>query len=193
MVATSPPAAVETAAGELTVDDLGSLALPEIWELVEGRVVELSPTGAWSGRVRGRFFLHLINEGEAKGLGYAFGTDVGFVLFADRRTMRAPNASFVLRERLPEAGPAQRTFLPFPPDIAVEVLSPSDRLSEALEKVTMYLKAGVRLVWLADPDRKTVTVFTPDVPPFTLGVGDTLDGGDVLPELRIAVAGLFAP
>jgi Uma2 family endonuclease len=193
MVASSPPTADETDVGPLTVDDLGSLDLPEVWELVEGRVIELSPTGAWSGRVSLRFASHLLSEGEAKGLGYAFGADTGFILFTDRRTMRAPDASFVRRERLPDAGPAQRAFLPFPPDLAVEVLSPSDRLSDALAKAVMYLQAGVRLVWLADPDRKTVTVFTPDAPPVTLAAGDTLDGGDVLPDLRIAVAELFAP
>ncbi len=176
-----------------TVEDLEGRDLPEWWELVEGRVVELSPTGAWSGRVSVRFFQHLFDAGESKGLGYAFPADVGFVLFPDRRTMRSPDAAFVLRERLPSAGPELRSFVPIPPDIAVEVLSPSDRLSDALAKVAMYLKAGVRLVWLADPERQTVTVFTPDAPPVTLVPGAILDGGDVLPDLRLPVADLFAP
>jgi len=192
MVTAAPPAVVETERTPVTVDDLGGLALPESWELVDGRVIELSPTGAWSGRVGARFFLHLFSEGEAKGLGYAFAADVGYILFPDRRTVRAPDASFVVRGRLPDAGPEQRTFLPFPPDIAVEVLSPSDRLSDALAKVVMYLQAGVRLVWLAEPDQQTVTVFTQDVPPVTLGTDAVLDGGDVLPELQVPVADLFA-
>jgi Uma2 family endonuclease len=107
--------------------------------------------------------------------------------------MRSPDAAFVLRERLPGVGPDLRLFVPIPPDIAVEVLSPSDRLGDALAKVAMYLQAGVRLVWLADPDRRTVTVFTPDAPPVTLGTEAILDGGDVLPDLRVPVADIFAP
>ena len=177
----------------LTVDGLEGLDLPESWELVQGRVIELSPTGAWSGRVGGRFYGHLLVAGESTGLGYAFPADTGFVLFADRRTMRAPDAAFVLRERLPSAGPELRAFVPIPPDIAVEVLSPSDRMADALEKVAMYLRAGVRLVWLADPDRRTVVVFTADALPSILGVDATLDGGEILPDLRLPVADLFAP
>ena len=106
----------------------------------------MSPTGAWSGRVGGRLDGHLLVAGKSTGLGYAFPADTGFVLFADRQTMRAPNAAFVLRERLPSAGPESRTVVPIPPDIAVEVFSPTDRMADALEQVAMNFRAGVGLV-----------------------------------------------
>lgn len=176
----------------LTVDDVEGRTPAEFWELVEGRVVALSPTAGWSGFVSMAFYRLLFEFGQARGLGFAFGSDVGFVLFPDRRTLRAPDAAFVNRERLPNMGPDLRTFLPFPPDIAVEVLSPSDRLGDALAKAAMYIQAGVRIVWLADPDRQTVTVFTPDAPPVTLVPGAILDGGEVLPDLRVDVADIFA-
>ena len=77
------------------------------------------------------------------------------------------------------------------PDLAAEVLSPSDRMVEALAKITMYLEAGVRLVWLVDPEAMTITVFRPDAALKMLGIGDTLDGGDVLPGFSVPVAELF--
>jgi Uma2 family endonuclease len=63
---------------------------------------------------------------------------------------------------------------------------------EALAEVAMYLQAGVRLVWLVDPDERTATVFQPDAPLVKLREGDTLDGGDILPGFRVQVAEIFA-
>ena len=68
----------------------------------------------------------------------------------------------------------------------------ADRMAEALSKVAMYLEAGVRLVWLVDPDGMTITVFRPDRAPNTLGEGDTLDGGDVIPGFSVEGAEIFA-
>jgi Uma2 family endonuclease len=83
-------------------------------------------------------------------------------------------------------------FVPVAPDLAVEVLSPSDRMAEAPSKVTMYLQAGVQLVWLLDPETRTISIFRPDAAPRTLYENDTLDGGDVLPGFSVSVAELFA-
>ena len=175
----------------LTVDDLEGRDLPAHWELVEGRLIELAPAGNRSSRIGGRSYRVLAEQGEGRGLGVASPAGAGFVLFPDRGTVRSPDAAFVLAERavpLDEAG-----FVPIAPDFAVEVMSPSDRLSDALAKVAMYLQAGMRLVWLVFPEQRNVTVFTQDDLPVTLGVGETLDGGNVLPELRLPVADLFAP
>ena len=81
---------------------------------------------------------------------------------------------------------------PIAPDLAVEVLSPSDRMADAMSKVTMYLQAGVRLVWLIDPATLTVTIFRQDAAPKMVSEGDTLDGGDVLPGFSVPVAEIFA-
>jgi Uma2 family endonuclease len=191
VAAVSPSQVVDAEIPPLTVDDLDGRDLPERWELVEGRIVEVAAAGGRSSRTGGRAYSALLEQGERRGLGWAYPADAGFVLFPDRRTMRSPDAAFIRIERLPD--PEDPAFVALAPDLVVEVLSPSDRRGDALAKIGMYLNAGVRLAWLADPDRKTVTVFTTDAPPFTLAVGDTLDGDDVLPDLRIAVADLFAP
>ena len=83
-------------------------------------------------------------------------------------------------------------FVPLAPDLAVEVLSPSDRMADAMSKVTMYRQAGVRLVWLVDPATLTVTIFRQDAAPKMVGEGDTLDGGDVLSDFSVPVAEIFA-
>ncbi len=84
------------------------------------------------------------------------------------------------------------SFVPLAPDLAVEVLSLSDRMADALAKIAMYLDAGVRLVWLVDPASQTVTIFRPDAVPMKLGAGETLDGGDVLPDFTVPVAEIFS-
>jgi Uma2 family endonuclease len=82
--------------------------------------------------------------------------------------------------------------VPLAPDLAVEVLSPTDRMGDALAKISMYLQAGVQIVWLVDPSSQTVTVFQPDAAPATLRTGDTLDGGSVLPGFSLPVAEMFS-
>jgi Uma2 family endonuclease len=84
------------------------------------------------------------------------------------------------------------SFVPLAPDLAVEVLSPSDRMADALAKIAMYLDAGVRLVWLVDPASQTVTIFRPDAIPARLGAGEILDGGNVLPGFTVPVTEIFA-
>jgi Uma2 family endonuclease len=74
----------------------------------------------------------------------------------------------------------------------VEVLSPSNTASETADRVLLYLEAGVRLVWIADPPRRIVVVHWPDRTSRTFVEGETLDGGDVLPGFSLPVADVFA-
>lgn len=174
---------------QVTVDVFKTLPLDGIWELIDGELIELQPTGGESGGISADILGELSSHVRAKQLGWTFGSQTGFVLFPDRDTVRAPDAAVVLRDRLPER---PKGFIPLAPDLAVEVLSPSDRMADALSKVGMYLDAGVRLVWLVDPALRSVTVFRPDAAPLTLHYGDTLDGGDVLPAFRLSLAEIFA-
>lgn len=78
------------------------------------------------------------------------------------------------------------------PDLVVEVISPNDKLVEVDEKVDLYLSDGVRLIWLVDPQRRKVTIYTPDAEnPVVLKGDATLDGGDVLPGFRLPLRELF--
>ncbi len=103
-----------------------------------------------------------------------------------------PDVAFVSRERLPRGD--ARSVPPFraAPDLAIEILSPDQEMGRFTEKIQFYLRHGVRLVWVVDPRAETVTVHRPDADPFTLGAGDVLDGGDVLPGFTLPVAGIFA-
>ena len=172
----------------ITVEEFERMSLENNWELIDGELVEVSPAGNRSVWVAGEIFARLRQHARATGLGWAFADGAGFILFGDRATVRSPDAAFVRRDRLPELSDH---FVPLAPDLAVEVLSPSDRMADALSKVAMYLEAGVQLVWLVDPAASVVTVFRPDGSPKTLGQGEVLDGGDVLPGLTIPLAEIF--
>jgi Uma2 family endonuclease len=78
-----------------------------------------------------------------------------------------------------------------PPILAVEVLSPKDVLEEVEEKVSEYLAAGVKLVWLVNPYRRTVTVFRPDAEPQLFNVTQEVSGDPHLPGFKAAVAAIF--
>jgi Uma2 family endonuclease len=173
----------------VTVEKFASLPLEGVWELIDGEMVEWSPTSGLSRWIAGRLFARLAIHAEQGDLVWAFPPETGFVLFNDRAIVRSPDAAIVRRDRLPAL---TGHFVPVAPDLAADVLSPSDRMAEALSTVTMYLQAGVQLVWLLDPETRTISVFRPDVAPRTLHEDDTLDGGNVLPGFSVPVAELFA-
>jgi Uma2 family endonuclease len=77
------------------------------------------------------------------------------------------------------------------PDLAIEVVSPTDRLPAVWRKVAIYLEDGVRLVWVVNPIRESITVFAADDAPFTLSADQTLSGGDVLPGFQFPLSSLF--
>jgi Uma2 family endonuclease len=159
------------------------------YELVEGRVIRMSPTGAMHGWLVLHFASQLTQHVDARRLGFVL-TEVGFRLSSSPDTVRAPDLSFIRRERLPE-GALPRGFWQGPPDLAVEVLSPDDRLSDIRTKVSEYLTHGVPLVVVIDPDERSVIAHRGSAPPVALGVGDFLDLDDVVQGFRCAVQDIF--
>jgi Uma2 family endonuclease len=136
-------------------------------------------------RVRRRLERALQDFVDAHALGEVFGA-VGYVLARDPDTVRGPDLSFVTRERLLAFDDAR--FFEGAPDLAVEILSPSNRASEMRAKVAEYLAAGTRLVWVVDPERKIVTTYRELLSPRRVGVEGVVDGDDVLPGFTFAVA-----
>jgi len=173
----------------VTIDEFAEMPLEGIWELIDGEPIELSPAAGRSGWISGNVYRLLANHVRQSQVGWAFPPETGFVLFDDRQTVRSPDAAVVLRNRLAEL---PDSFVPMAPDLAVEVLSPSDRMADALAKVAMYLQAGTSLVWLVNPVTRTVVVFRADMDPVTLAGSATLDGGEVLPDFSVPVAEIFA-
>ncbi len=159
-------------------------------ELVAGRLFEMEPAGALHGAVAARICELLARHVRAHGLGVVFGAETGFHLESDPDTVRAPDASFVSRERIAETGiPSE--FFPGPPDIAFEVTSPRDRRGEVESKTRSWLQAGTLAVVVIDPRRRSVRVNRPGGTSPALGEHDALDLDDVLAGFRPAVSELL--
>lgn len=175
-----------------TADEL--LAMPRDGvrrELVDGEVREMPPAGHRQGRVAMRVSTplhHFVTSGR---LGEVYAAETGFRLASDPDTVRAPDVAFVRAERVEEAGDPE-SYFPGAPDLAVEVISPTDRYSDVLAKVGDYLNAGTRRVVLVDPQNRTVSVFAADGERADLTEGDVLDGGDVVPGWTLPVRDIFA-
>jgi Uma2 family endonuclease len=159
------------------------------YELVEGRVIRISPPGSRHAVLATRIAVLLAQYAETHDLG-AVMTPAGFKLATNPDTVREPDIAFVHRERIPQTG-VPDGFWPGPPDLAVEITSPGDGRSEILAKVTDYLARGVRLVWVIDPKRQTVTVHRALSPPVIHGIDDLLEAGDVIPGFNCAVRRIF--
>jgi len=182
---------MSTATQLLTADDLWHMANDgRKYELVRGELLTMAPAGSEHGFIGMRLGIRLGTFVEARQLGYVFNADTGFLISRDPDTVRAPDTSFVSQSRVPATG-LPKKFFPGAPDLAVEVISPSDTLEEVEEKVADWLTAGTRLVWVVNPRRKTVTVYRTEDAAQILRATDQLDGGDVLPGFRCPVAEVF--
>ncbi len=157
------------------------------YELVEGRVIRMTPVGYLHGRVVVRFGSLLERHVRAADLGDVL-TEVGFKLTSNPDTVRAPDIAFVRRERIPASPP--RGFWRGAADLAVEVLSPEDTPAEIRRKLTEYLARGTSVVLVIDPDNERVTVSRQGAAA-TLSGDDVLDLDDVVPGFRCTVREIF--
>ena len=157
-------------------------------ELVDGVVVREPRPGRPHGRLQARLAYHL--ESWAGGHGAEVTVESGYVLSEEPATVRGPDVAVVLD---PGAAVEQPPgWLRGAPDVAVEVLSPSDTATAIHIKTSDYLAAGARLVWIVDPVLRTVTIHRPDGSARVLGEDDTLGGEDVLEGFTVRVTELFS-
>ena len=161
------------------------------YELVKGELFEMPPAGGRHGSVAMRIGALLNAHARANQLGEVFAAETGFVLRRDPDTVRAPDASFIAGDRLPE-GELPVGYLEIIPDLAVEVVSPSDTPREVRDKVGDWLRAGTRLVWVIYPATRSVTVYRSIDDFETLSEGDELAGGEVIPGFPGSIRELFA-
>jgi len=159
-------------------------------ELVRGELIMVTPAGYAHGSIAGRITMALGAFVVPKRLGDVLSAEPGFLIARDPDTVRAPDVAFVRADRVP-AGEKAR-FFEGAPDLAVEVLSPTDRASEVNAKVCDWLDAGCRMVWVADPATRTVSVYRSRTDIAVLGLSDALDGGDVLPGFSLPLAEIFS-
>jgi len=177
----------------LTADDLWRLGTGDVRrELVKGEVIEMAPVGGVHGEISGRIYRKIAEHVDAHRGGKVVVGDVGFVLAlpSDPDRVRAPDVAFISTARLP-GGVLPERFITGAPDLAVEVLSPSDNPVDVQQKVRDYLDAGARLVWVVTPQAQTVTVYRADGSARLLREQDALDGEDVLPGLRVCLVDVF--
>ena len=159
-------------------------------ELVRGELRVTPAPGASHGMIAANLtFLLSAHVRELK-VGWVFSDSVGYQLVDLPRTVRRPDMSFVRADRLPPEGVGPG-FLKLAPDLAVEVLSPSETASALEEKLDDYRTCGTLLIWVVDPLRRTVMIIASDAQPRWAHEGDRLDGGAVLPRFHRAVADLF--
>lgn len=175
----------------VTVDEFLTLQLPDgKAELVRGEVRVTPPAGAPHGTAASNLHVMLAVHVRANGLGRVFGDGLGYELIRLPHTVRVPDLSFVRGDRLPRGGIGPG-LLKLAPDLAVEVLSPSETASSVEEKLDDYASAGTPLTWVVDPVRRTVMVVASSAPVRWLREGDALDGGEVVVGFSCAVADIF--
>ncbi len=149
-------------------------------ELVDG-AIRVSPVGFQHGHLSGNVLMLLKAHVKQHRLGYVVDSSTGFRLPGGN--VRLPDVAFVAVGRFPDERMPEG-FSDAPPDLAVEVLSPDDRVREVLDKIGEYLQAGVRLVWVIDPRQRAAVVYRSAGDVRTLHSEDTLDGEDVVPGFR---------
>lgn len=159
-------------------------------DLVRGRIVREPPTGYDHGGMQLNLAVELRRHVRKHHLGRVR-VETGYVLLSGVATVRGPDVSFIAAARIPPEGmPAG--FPRIAPDLAIEVVSPSNRAREIREKLRDYFEAGVRQVWVVYPRRRNVAVHLSPSDVRVLGEDDELDGGDVVPGFRLPVAAIFA-
>jgi len=159
-------------------------------ELVRGELRTMTPAGAEHGLIAGNLLTSIGTHALQHNLGRVLGADPGFVLQRNPDSVRAPDVAFVTAARLP--APLPRGYFPGPPDLAVEVVSPNDRLHELEAKVQDWLRAGCREVWVVSPRLKTIAIHRPRADVLVLTEADTLESSELLPGFACSVAEVFA-
>jgi Uma2 family endonuclease len=164
-----------------------------LFEIIDGQRVELPPMSYFAALVTSHLHEKLIAFKLANDIGVA-AVETLFRLPLDKDRNRRPDVAFVSYKRWPKGQPYNLTENAWPvvPNLTVEVVSPSDRAEEVMEKIKEYFQAGVEVVWVVYPSLQLWTVYEPLARSRTLTVADELDGGTVLPGFRLPLGAFFA-
>jgi Uma2 family endonuclease len=160
-------------------------------ELIRGEVVTMPLPGGRHGRITLKIGRLVGNYVEAEHLGETYAAETGFLISRDPDTVRGALVAFVREERLSLIINPDK-HVPFAPDLAVEVISPSDRSDDLEEKVQSWLAAGTIVVWTVDPKSRTVSVHRQGAGPVTLAGNQKIESADVLPGFECTVNDFFA-
>jgi Uma2 family endonuclease len=178
----------------LTGDDLLEIVAEnpdKRYELIEGELIEMNPTGVEHGKLEFRVGLTLARYNDEHKWGTILTGEMGFYTRSGQHTVRAADVAFISYDRMPP-GELPEGYGSVPPELVVEIVSPTDRAINIEEKVQEWLDFGVNLVWVVYPKTRRVHVYTHGNPIVVLNEQDTLTGGDVLPGFSAPVSAIFA-
>lgn len=157
----------------------------KLYELIDGEIVK--KTGYFTpSEIAVTIGMYIGIWARETRLGYVTGADGSYAISDDNEFI--PDVGYISKERLPDI-PSRGA--PVPPDLAVEVKSPNDRVRAMRRKTEKYLERGTKLVWLVFPDEQIVEVYATDADVQVFKIGDTLTGGDVLPGFTLVVKDIF--
>jgi Uma2 family endonuclease len=173
----------------ITADELLMMSNLGRCELMYGEIIRMSPAGAEHGMVASRFNRFLAEFVEQHELGVVFAAETGFVLERDPDVVRAPDTSFVRKDRI--AGKLTEKYFEGAPDLAVEVNSPNDTRKEVADKVNMWLARGTSVVWEAEPRLMTVIIHRVGKNSVKLGSSDEIRDEPLLPAFVLPLTRVF--
>jgi Uma2 family endonuclease len=180
----------QTATQPVTAQELHQLPTGSRYTLIKGELRTVPPAGGEHGSIAMHMGASLYQAVTAQTLGRVYAAETGFLLASNPDTVLAPDVAFVRSERLAQMADITG-FIPGAPDLAVEVISPSDTYTEVEEKVTLWLQYGTRMVVVVNPRRRSVAVYRADRPVLFLAEQGELSGNDVVPGWSIHVLSLF--
>ncbi len=160
-----------------------------LFELHRGEVVEMSRPKKPHGIVTSNIATELTLYARQVRKGYVLTNDTGVVLEETPGTVVGPDVAYCVDANSYDE--VEPKWVETPPILTVEVLSPNDNMTKVSLKIADYITAGVKVVWLADPELKTVTVYRPAQMYVVLKAEDELTGGDELPGFSCKVADFF--
>jgi Uma2 family endonuclease len=172
-----------------TPEDLLQMPDGDRYELVNGQLIEGNMSGLATATAAS-VIRHLGNYVVENQLGIVFASEAQYRCFPDEpRKVRKPDASFVQTSRY--SSDLMHGLIRIPPDLAVEVVSDNDTYYEVEDKISDYLAAGVRLIWVFNPPTRNVRVLRPNAPARQFAATETISGEDVLPGFSMPVAAFF--
>jgi Uma2 family endonuclease len=182
---------MSTSAALMTAEELLRLPRGQFrYELINGELKKMSPTGHEHGRITINLTLPLAQYVKANRLGAIYAAETGFRLASNPDTVLAPDIAFICQQRVDSVG-ATKGFWPGAPDLAVEVLSPDDRAAQVTKKVSDWLTGGARQVWVVSPELRSISVYRSETDVTTLSEKDILKAEDLLPGFGLAVGEIF--
>lgn len=160
------------------------------YEIVNGELIDMGNSGAKHGYIAVILSAALFNCVSTQKLGAMFDSSTAFKMKSGNK--RSPDISFMAKERLQGLDDLPDGFLEGAPDLAVEILSPSNTVEEIDQKLVEYFDNGSRLVWVIHPRQKYVLVYrNAQEPDRLLKSNDSLDGEDIVPDFTLPIADLF--